>query len=927
MTHHVSFKKLVSNVLIVAEAAFLLSFGGGSVVLAQSENGSSLSVSQNTINQAPGDLPIIRQVRVLDLDPADLRNPAGIAFSNRANAFQVMEGRGSTAPGSTAFIKLTPFAHGVGTVRITAEVQNARNIVELSLAEPIAAQTSSFASSVVKTMVMSGGTPPTVDAGPDQQITIADVAFLHPTVSDDGLPEGLASMTWAWSQVAGPSGVTVDHPNELNTVARFPGTGVYTLRLTVSDGQLVSYDEMVVTVLSAHPHVIRVPLDYPTIQAAINAAQAHDLVLVSPGTYRENVTITKTLTLASTYYTTGDPAMVNQTIIRSPDPLLDAVRTSSSTGPETQFIGFTAMDGNDGIQVRGQAKVIGNRFLNALNGDGVEYGSGDSGYVFGNLMENNYDDGIDLIDSEVLVEGNIIRFNDGDGIETRVTNHSTTVAQLIFRGNDFIGSTQDGIQLIDNDTIAATAVQVIIDRNTIANNGQAALGLMDNAASSEDYRAASLLERVVLSNNTIVGNFYGISGGDNSVVVNNLITGTANTALKRVDGTSTVTYNLFWNNLLDNDGSNLDSTHTLYANPLLDAAYRPDGASPARDAGTAELVLPTGEQVLSIPPSAYVGTAPDLGRYEISGSSDNARPSVNAGSDQNITLPNSATLDGTVSDDGLPNPPATVTTTWSKVSGPGTVSFGNANAVDTTASFSAAGTYTLRLTANDSVLSTSDDITITVSSSSSDLIFADGFESGNLSAWSSSTIDGGDLSASPAAAIAGTSGLRAVIDDNNSIFVTDDRPNAEPRYRARFYFDPNSIPMASGDAHFILEGYAGTSTKVLRVAFRNSSGAYQVRAELLNDGTTWTNTSWFTITDAPHSIELDWRAATAVGANNGGLTLWIDNVQRANLTGVDNDNRRIDRARLGAVAGIDTGTRGTYYFDAFESRRQTFIGP
>jgi len=81
------------------------------------------------------------------------------------------------------------------------------------------------------------------------------------------------------------------------------------------------------------------------------------------------------------------------------------------------------------------------------------------------------------------------------------------------------------------------------------------------------------------------------------------------------------------------------------------------------------------------------------------------------------------------------------------------------------------------------------------------------------------------------------------------------------------------------------------------------------------------------IGDGPHSIELDWRAATAVGANNGGLTLWIDGVQQADLTGVDNDTLQIDRVRLGAVTGIDTGTRGTYYFDAFESRRQTFIGP
>ena len=35
----------------------------------------------------------------------------------------------------------------------------------------------------------------------------------------------------------------------------------------------------------------------------------------------------------------------------------------------------------------------------------------------------------------------------------------------------------------------------------------------------------------------------------------------------------------------------------------------------------------------------------------------------------------------------------------------------------------------------------------------------------------------------------------------------------------------------------------------------------------------------------------------------------------------------VDRVRLGALSGIDTGTRGTYYFDAFESHRQNYIGP
>lgn len=211
--------------------------------------------------------------------------------------------------------------------------------------------------------------------------------------------------------------------------------------------------------------------------------------------------------------------------------------------------------------------------------------------------------------------------------------------------------------------------------------------------------------------------------------------------------------------------------------------------------------------------------------------------------------------------------------------------------------------------------------------SAAEVIFADGFESGTLSAWSAAATDGGDLNVSSSAALVGVQGLRAVINNTASIYVTDDAPNAETRYRVRFYFDPNSITMSNGNAHYIFYGYTGTSTDVLRVEFRRSSGTYQLRTALRNDRSSWTSSNWFTISDLPHFLELDWRAATTAGANNGSLTFWIDGTQRANLTAVDNDTRRIDRIRLGAVSGLDSGTLGTYYFDAFESRRQTYIGP
>ena len=209
----------------------------------------------------------------------------------------------------------------------------------------------------------------------------------------------------------------------------------------------------------------------------------------------------------------------------------------------------------------------------------------------------------------------------------------------------------------------------------------------------------------------------------------------------------------------------------------------------------------------------------------------------------------------------------------------------------------------------------------------SDVIFADGFENGNFSAWTSASIDAGDLSVSPAAALVGSNGMQVLINDSNNLYVTDDTPNAEPRYRVRFYFDPNSLSMASGDTFNPFRGFMGTSTSVLQVAFRNFSGSYQLRGALLNDSSVFVTTSWITISDGPHSIELDWRAATGAGANNGSLTMWIDGVQQASLSGLDNDTWRIDRVRWGALAAISATTRGTYFLDAFESRRETYIGP
>jgi hypothetical protein len=91
----------------------------------------------------------------------------------------------------------------------------------------------------------------------------------------------------------------------------------------------------------------------------------------------------------------------------------------------------------------------------------------------------------------------------------------------------------------------------------------------------------------------------------------------------------------------------------------------------------------------------------------------NLAPVVSAGTNQTITLPAGASLSGSVTDDGLPTG-STVTSAWTKFSGPGTVTFSNAGSAVTTATFDQAGSYVLRLTASDSLLSKSADVTITV---------------------------------------------------------------------------------------------------------------------------------------------------------------------------------------------------------------------
>jgi len=92
----------------------------------------------------------------------------------------------------------------------------------------------------------------------------------------------------------------------------------------------------------------------------------------------------------------------------------------------------------------------------------------------------------------------------------------------------------------------------------------------------------------------------------------------------------------------------------------------------------------------------------------------NQAPVVSAGANQSVELPiTTVTLTGSVTDDGLPLG-GTITQQWSKLSGPGTVTFSSPTQLATQATFSAPGTYLLQLTASDSQLSASSVVSVAI---------------------------------------------------------------------------------------------------------------------------------------------------------------------------------------------------------------------
>ncbi len=256
--------------------------------------------------------------------------------------------------------------------------------------------------------------------------------------------------------------------------------------------------------------------------------------------------------------------------------------------------------------------------------------------------------------------------------------------------------------------------------------------------------------------------------------------------------------------------------------------------------------------------------------------------------------------------------------TWGNISGATSTTYSfTAQAADSGKQFHAVFT-------NPAGTATSAAATLTVNT---DLIFMDDFNSCSAKAWLGGTVNGNLLAFSPASGRNSTCGMAATIAGYVPTYTIDPSPNAETNFRARFYFNPNTVKIARNDLLTLFVGYNSSGYAVVNLQIRWTGSAFQVRAGVLVDRLRWSNTGWTTFSRAWHPIELSWKASTAPGANNGSLALWLDGVQVASLTALDTDQQNIDTVALGVVAGMDNTTEGIYYFEDYVSRRQTYIGP
>jgi hypothetical protein len=198
------------------------------------------------------------------------------------------------------------------------------------------------------------------------------------------------------------------------------------------------------------------------------------------------------------------------------------------------------------------------------------------------------------------------------------------------------------------------------------------------------------------------------------------------------------------------------------------------------------------------------------------------------------------------------------------------------------------------------------------------VIFSATHNANNWNEWTSQS--GADISLSAGAALCNSAyGISVLIDDTTADYTTKTGLNdTSGKLSWRFYFDPNTASISSGGVSSIGNIYNSVGDSLAVIRLKHNGTNYQIGGYMYNDaGGTHAFANYYTITDAPHCIEIRLIKASSAIASDATYELIIDNISKETLTGKDLYDRwtNVGILRIGERS-IDSGTiTGTLFFD------------
>ncbi|MEK6220658.1 MAG: hypothetical protein N2D54_00225 [Chloroflexota bacterium] len=214
-------------------------------------------------------------------------------------------------------------------------------------------------------------------------------------------------------------------------------------------------------------------------------------------------------------------------------------------------------------------------------------------------------------------------------------------------------------------------------------------------------------------------------------------------------------------------------------------------------------------------------------------------------------------------------------------------------------------------------------------------IFTDGFESGNLGAWSNNVNKTGEISVEAlcklcvqkAGALLDTYSLKVKLLNNQPHYVVDATPAGVSDYYARFYIKVAGLNMANLNKFRVFEGRKGSKAPFY-LEIRKKGTGFQIRGAALKDGGGFAFTNWTKLPKSKTPVSVDWRPASSNGADNGYIKLFINGKVKVKKLGLDNDTLEIFNVRLGITKSIKPAytMSGFFLLDHFDSDWSYHIG-